>query len=111
MLIGTQSLGVTNVHFVIRGRGLDHLWEVKKSMSAEDGFISHKETLLKLREPYKIKIVPFSKGIKIELTLNGDEYLADKMKEESGPIRAMIKEAISIIEGPLGSKLIRDEKE
>lgn len=77
----------------------------------EETYQSSKITTLKLQEPYKIKAVPFSKGYKIELTLNGDEYLADKIREKEGAIVSLIRETKKLIEVELKGKIIEDVEE
>ena len=76
----------------------------------EQGYTETKTTTLKMAEPYKIKLVPYAKGYKIELTLNGDEYLADLMKIKEGPIVALITEAKILIKDQLQSVMLKDEE-
>ena len=77
-------------------------------MSAEQGYMESKTTTVKMQEPYQIKAVPYAKGYKIELKLNGDDYLADKMRIKEGPIIAMIREMKTIIKEELNSKVLED---
>jgi len=81
-------------------------------MSKEDGFSETKITTVKMFEPYKIKLVPFSKGkYGIELTLNGDAYLADKIKNEEGEIVKLIESAKWLITEKLNCDVLEREKE
>ena len=64
-----------------------------------------------MQEPYQIKAVPYAKGYKLEIKLNGDDYLADRMKDKQGPIIAMIREMKEIIVNELHSKILEDQNE
>lgn len=77
----------------------------------EEGFQEAKLTTVKLAEPFKIKLVPFAKGSKVELTLNGNEYLADKIRESEGSIVQLIRAFKEMCETELGVKFIKDEVE
>ena len=77
----------------------------------ELGFQESKITLVKLNEPYKIKLCPFAKGYRIELTLNGNEYLADKVRDKEGEIVSLIRATKELIKEELEGVLIRDELE
>ena len=77
----------------------------------EDGFAETKQTTVKLAEPYKVKCVPFAKGYRIELTLNGNEYLADKVRDKEGEIVSLIRATKELIKEELEGVLIKDELE
>ena len=75
----------------------------------EETYQSAKITTIKLAEPFKIKAIPFSKGYRIELTLNGNEYLADILRTKENSVVALIRETKKIIEEELHGKIIEDE--
>lgn len=78
--------------------------------------IERKETLLKLNEPLKLKAVPFSKGYRIEVTLNIDPnnpiHLDSLLleKEQSSLRLAVEAFKVNIIEKDLGGRLIVDNQ-
>ena len=78
-------------------------------MNQEQGFAETKITTIRLAEPFKIKAIPFSKGYRIELTLNGNEYLADILRTKENAVVALIRETKKIIEEELHGKIIEDE--
>lgn len=77
----------------------------------QDTYQESKITTVSLKEPYKIKLCPFARGSKVELTLNGNEYLADKIKENEGSIVTLIREFKIMCEKELGVVFIEDAKE
>lgn len=74
-----------------------------------EGFTETKTTTLKMFEPYKVKLTPFAKGYKIELTLNGNDYLSDLMAKKEGPIRKILEEARKLVTEELKSRILEDE--
>lgn len=81
----------------------------------EKELLEKKEILLKNNEPLKLKAVPYSKGYKIEVTLNIDPnnpiHLDSLlMKVEDSNVRTAIKAfKENIIEKDLGGILLKDE--
>lgn len=75
----------------------------------EETYQSAKITTIKLAEPFKIKAIPFAKGYRIELTLNGNEYLADILRTKENAVVALIRETKKLIEVELHGKIIEDE--
>ena len=75
----------------------------------EETYQSSKITTIKLAEPFKIKAIPFAKGYRIELTLNGNEYLADILRTKENAVVALIRETKKLIEVELHGRLIEDE--
>jgi len=77
--------------------------------------IERKETLLKLNEPLKLKATPFSKGYRIEITLNIDPnnpiHLDSLLLEKEKSTVRLAVEAFkkNIIEKDLGGILIEDK--
>lgn len=77
--------------------------------------IEHKETLLKLNEPLKLKAVPFSKGYRVEITLNIDPNNPLHLDSILLPLeKSTVRLAVqafkqNIIEKDLGGRLIEDE--
>jgi len=77
--------------------------------------IQHKETLLKLNEPLKLKALPFAKGYRIEVTLNIDPNNPLHLDSILLPLeKSTVRLAVqafkqNIIEKDLGGRLIEDE--
>ena len=77
--------------------------------------IEHKETLLKLNEPLKLKALPFAKGYRIEVTLNIDPNNPLHLDSILLPLeKSTVRLAVqafkqNIIEKDLGGRLIEDE--
>ena len=78
--------------------------------------IEKKETTLKLAEPLKLKATPFSKGYKVEVTLNIDPnnpiHLDSLLLSvEKSSVRKAVKHFIeNIIEKDLGGILLKDSE-
>ena len=73
-------------------------------------FHETKEVVTRLREPFKIKAVPYAttkvRGhqIQVEMNLSWDEI--DRMREPDSPVQHMISNMIEIIEEDLNSEYL-----
>ena len=75
-----------------------------------EGFTETKEITTRLKEPYKIKLVPFAKGYAIEVTANLSSELVDHMLDPDGEIVQMIENSKKLITENLNSKILIIEK-
>jgi hypothetical protein len=87
-------------------------------MSERSTFHETKEIVSRLREPIKIKAVPYAtvkvRGHQIQLEMNISWDQIDEMTGKDSPITHMIENMVQIIEGPMKSEylgLIKDEKD
>ena len=75
------------------------------------GYAETKETTVRLKEPYKIKFVPFAKGFQLEVTANLQSSQIDTMLEPDGELIQLIENGKKIIKNNLNSNLLRVEEE
>ena len=78
-------------------------------MSEKSTFHETKEITTRLREPLKIKAVPYrgkEPGHMIEVSMNLSWDQIDLMTDKESDIVAMIKNMIELIEGPMKSKYL-----
>ena len=88
-------------------------------MSREDSpFTEHKEVVSRLREPIKIKAVPYAttkvRGHQIQLEMNISWDQIDQMVGKDSPIEIMVENMKTLITGVMESEylgLIKVEKE
>jgi len=71
--------------------------------------VEHKETLMKLNEPYKIKLVPYAKGYQLELTANLNSSQVDGMLDPDGEIVQLIENGKKLITETLGAQILKVE--
>ncbi|UVF62378.1 hypothetical protein [Nitrososphaeria virus YSH_174770] len=73
-------------------------------------FHETKEVVTRLREPFKIKAVPYAttkvRGHQIQVEMNLSWEEIDKMREKDSPVEHMIKNMIEIIEIDLQSEYL-----
>jgi hypothetical protein len=86
-------------------------------MSERSTFHETKEIVSRLREPIKIKAVPYAtvkvRGHQIQLEMNISWDQIDEMTGKDSPITHMIENMVQIIEGPMKSEylgLIKDDQ-
>jgi len=60
-------------------------------------FTEKKEVLTRLKEPYKIKLVPFAKGYQLEVTANLNSSQIDTMLNPDGEIIQLIENGKKLI--------------
>jgi len=60
-------------------------------------FTEKKEVLTRLKEPYKIKLVPFAKGYQLEVTANLNSSQIDTMLNTDGEIIQLIENGKKLI--------------
>ena len=87
-------------------------------MSEKSTFHETKEVVSRLREPIKIKAVPYAttkvRGHQIQVELNISWDQIDQMTGKDSPIEIMIENMKTLITGVMESEylgLIKDEKE
>ena len=69
----------------------------------------HKETLMKLNEPYKLKLVPYAKGYQLEITANLSSGQVDGMLNPDGEIVQLIENGKKLITETLGATILKVE--
>ena len=76
-------------------------------MSKDNPFTEHKEIVSRLREPLKIKAIPYAttkvRGHQIQIEMNLGWGEIDSMKPE---LEEMVKNMIEIIQGPMKSEYL-----
>ena len=70
-----------------------------------------KETIMKLNEPYKLKLVPYAKGYQLEITANLSSSQVDGMLNPDGEIVQLIKNGKKLITDTLGAVILKVEVE
>jgi len=79
-------------------------------MSEKSTFHETKEVVTRLREPFKIKAVPYAttkvRGHQIQVEMNLSWEEIDMMREKDSPVEHMIKNMIEIIEIDLQSEYL-----
>jgi len=60
-------------------------------------YTEKKEVLTRLKEPYKIKLVPFAKGYQLEVTANLNSSQIDTMLNPDGEIIQLIENGKKLI--------------
>jgi hypothetical protein len=77
---------------------------------SKDHFID-KETTIKKAQPVKLKALPFSKGIRVEVEFNFNPYDStdmDALLDVDSPLRQSVRNFAKMLEEDLGQKLIKD---
>jgi hypothetical protein len=79
-------------------------------MTDENPFTQHKEVVTRLREPLKIKAIPYAttkvRGHQIQLEMNISWDQIDQMTGKDSVIIDMIKNMKELIEGPMESEYL-----
>lgn len=79
-------------------------------MIKENPFTEHKEVVSRLREPIKIKAIPYAttkvRGHQIQVEMNLSWEQIDEMTGKDSYVTNMINNMISIIEGPMRSEYL-----
>ena len=76
----------------------------------EEPFTERKETVVRMKEPFKFKAVPFAAGHRIEFTVNLGWEEIDSLDEKEGPVVQGIRKMTKIIENEMGSHVIGVDK-
>ncbi len=84
--------------------------DFKLANSKQEPFTERKETVVRIKEPFKFKAVPFAAGHRIEFTVNMSWEEVDSMLAEDGPIIQGIRKMTAIIENEMGSHVIGVDK-
>ena len=76
-------------------------------MKEDNPFTEHKEIVSRLKEPIKIKAVPYAttkvRGHQIQVEMNISWDQIDELRGKESPIYQLIGNMIELIEGPLKS--------
>ena len=79
-------------------------------MSEDNPFTQHKEVVTRLREPLKIKAIPYAtskvRGHQIQLEMNISWDQIDQMTGKDSVIIDMIKNMKELIQGPMESEYL-----
>lgn len=79
-------------------------------MTEDSPFTQHKEVVTRLREPIKIKAVPYAttkvRGHQIQLEMNISWDQIDQMVGKDSAIEIMIENMKSLITGPMESEYL-----
>ena len=79
-------------------------------MKEDNPFTEHKEIVSRLREPLKIKAIPYAttklRGHQIQIEMNISWDQIDEMRGKDSHITHLINNMIDIIEGPMKSKYL-----
>ena len=72
----------------------------------EDVFTEKKEIVTRLREPYKIKLVPFAKGYQLEVTANLNSSQIDTMLNPDNEVVQLIENGKKLITEVLKAQIL-----
>ncbi len=84
--------------------------QFKLRREEKEPFTERKETVVRMKEPFKFKAVPFAAGYRIEFTVNMGWEEVDSLDEENGPVVQGIRKMKKIIETEMESHVIGVDK-
>ena len=84
--------------------------DFKLANPKQEPFTERKETVVRIKEPFKFKAVPFAAGHRIEFTVNLSWEEVDAMDDKDGPVVQGLRKMVKMVEEELGSHVIGVDK-